>query len=330
VPLKENKLIGERTARDYASIYDNHIKAKFEKMRLCDISRDVIFSHCATMLQNSSVGPEAIRKLLIIMTQVLERAVDEKIIADNPASTLKPAKFKAQQSAPRERFLDSAELRMLWQALDKAVDTNQISLTDNGLPLAGSVILSYSVVNCMRLIMVTGVRRGEAAQMQWAQIDGDRWTIPKTKNGKAHVVTLCPLAQNIIEQQRRIAGCSWVFESVSKPGFAIHSDSVTRALERLRSRYLAELVPFTVHDLRRSVATGCGLVLGASVVDVEGLLNHQISDRLLKTYQSAALRDPGRIRRLFLSWGEHVAKNIAGVDCGGGNNVIQVSFGKRG
>lgn len=56
---------------------------------------------------------------------------------------------------------------------------------------------------------------------------------------------------------------AWVFESLSKPGFPITGDAITRALERLRTKYMAETAPFSPHDLRRTVATGCAEYLDA-------------------------------------------------------------------
>ena len=70
--------------------------------------------------------------------------------------------------------------------------------------------------------------------MRWDQINGDRWTIPETKNGKSHVVTLHPLALSILKKQRIISEGAFVFESTSNRGFPITGDAVTRALERLR------------------------------------------------------------------------------------------------
>ena len=329
------KLISERTAKDYRSIYTNHIESTFAKRRLCDISRDEIFAHCQKMQRSPKAGPEAIRKTLVILTQVFEQALDAGIIGDNPAATLKPAKFQAQQGEARERWLPKHELRLLWRALDEATQP-QTSQTDNGWLLASSVILSESLANAIKLIILTGCRRGEVVGMEWQHIEGDRWTIPQTKNGRAHVVTLCPLTLDILKQQKASNSehCRFVFESSSAKLNPITGDAVTRALTRLQQRRLAELEPFSVHDLRRSVANNCGIELRANLIDVEALLNHQINDKLLRTYQGAALRDPERIRALFMSWGCFIESNIAndappepGAEAG--SNVVRVLFGAR-
>ncbi|MCV5003835.1 tyrosine-type recombinase/integrase, partial [Escherichia coli] len=88
-----------------------------------------------------------------------------------------------------------------------------------GRGIASSVILSQAIANALRLIILTGVRRSEAVNMRWEQINGNRWTIPETKNGKSHIVTLHPLALSLLKTQRIISEGGWVFESLSKPSF---------------------------------------------------------------------------------------------------------------
>ena len=325
------KLISERTAKDYLSIYKNHIKDRFANWRIKDIAREDLIKHCRAMQTSSAAGSEAIRKLLTVLTQVFEHALDAGLIEDNPAATLKPSKFQAQQGEARDRWLPKNELRLLWRALEEATNPDQLSSTIRECKLASSVVLSQSVANVIRLIILTGVRRSEAVGMRWEQIRGDRWTIPQTKNGKPHLVALSPLALEIIKQQRALSGGPYVFESTSKAGQPITGDAVTKALIRLHQKRLAEIDPFTVHDLRRSFANGCGIELGASLADVEGALNHQISDKLLRTYQGAALRDPERIKALFLRWGQWVAEQVVPeMGCAvSSGDVVQVLFGKR-
>lgn len=76
-------------------------------------------------------------------------------------------------------------------------------------------------------------------------------------------MTLHPLALEIIERQKELSQGPFVFESISKTGNPVTGDAVTRALERVRLKYLAELEPFSPHDLRRSVATGVAEYLDA-------------------------------------------------------------------
>lgn len=226
------------------------------------------------------------------------------------------------------------ELRALWRALEEGV-TGGGALSEGGRGIAATTVLSGSIANAIKMVILTAVRRGEVISMQWAHLDGDRWTIPETKSGRPHVVTLSPLAQSIIEEQRMICSpiSAYVFESSTKLGHPITGDALMRALERLQKRRMAEHEPFSVHDLRRSVANCCGIELGAGPLEIEHMLNHQISDKLLRTYQAGALRNPEKLRTLFLRWGEYVHQHIAGpepdADEPESGNVVQVKFGRR-
>lgn len=179
---------------------------------------------------------EEVRKGLIILNLTLDHATLQGLIEHNPARLLKSAMFGASMGEPHERWLPQDELHMLWKALNEA-SVGGGSVAAGGRGIASSVVMSLSVANALRLIIFIGVRRSEAAEMRWDQINGD---------------------------------------------------ALTRALERVRSKYLAELAPFPPHDLRRSVATGCAEYLDAPERLIELLLNHVPRERLIRTYQVRA------------------------------------------
>jgi integrase len=150
-----------------------------------------------------------------------------------------------------------------------------------------------------------------------------------TKNGRAHVVTLHPLALEILERQRGLSVGPWVFASTSNSTMPVTADAVTKALERIRVKHLAELEQFHVHDLRRSVATGCGEYLDAPERLIEKLLNHQEQDRIVRTYQAGEQAE--KLQRLWLDWGDWMAANVAQEPEAAAmpDNVVRVQFGGR-
>ena len=322
--------ISPRTASDYRRIYQAHLEKALGKQRVCDISMAVLHRHYQKLQR---VSLEGLRKAMGIMNQVMEEAMRRQLVEMSPTLALKPKIYNATPNPPRERWLPIGELQALWSALEEGV-TGGGALAAGGRGVAASTVLSGSVANAIKMIILTAVRRGEVISMQWAHLDGDRWTIPETKSGRPHVVTLSPLAKAIIEEQRMI--CSpispYVFESSTKLGHSITGDALMRALDRLQKRKMAEFESFSVHDLRRSVANCCGIELGAGPLEIEHMLNHQISDKLLRTYQAGALRNPEKLRALFLRWGEFVAQNIAAnpnAVAQHPSNVVTVQFGKR-
>ncbi len=325
-PLYESRLkpIGARTLADYKGTYRRHLEQGLGSVRVCDLSRSYLFAHLSKVRQSSAEG---VRKGLIILNMTLDHATLQGLIELNPARLLKPAMFGASMAKPRERWLSQDELQRLWKTLEEATAGGG-SVSTGGKGIASSVVLSHAIANTLKLIILTGVRRSEAVKMRWDQINGDRWTIPETKNGKSHVVTLHPLALSILKKQRIISEGAFVFESTSNQGFPITGDAVTRALERLRKKYLAELEPFSPHDLRRSVATGCAEYLDAPERLIERLLNHIPKDRLIRTYQVGQQAE--KLRSLFLSWGDFVERYVAqSASHEVTDNVVQVKFGGR-
>ena len=317
----KSKPIGPRTLRDYEGTFARHIESAIGNTRVCDLSRAVLYEHFRQV-----ETAEGARKGLIVLNQCLDHAVLQGHIEINPTRLLKPAMFGASMPPPRERWLTRDELRLLWAALEQATAGGG-SMAAGGRGIASNVVLSLAVANCLRLITLTAVRRSEAVGMRWDQLNGERWTIPETKNGRAHVVTLCPLALEIIDRQRELSQGSFVFESTSKAGHQITGDAVTRALERVRLKYLAELVPFSPHDLRRSVATGAAEYLDAPERLIELMLNHVPKDRLIRTYQVGQQAE--KLRALFMRWGDFI-QDITQPEQIKRDNVVSINFGGRG
>jgi len=318
-----SKPIGVRTLADYKGTYHRHLEKGLGSVRVCDLSRAVIYEHLIGVRKTSVEG---VRKGLILLNMTLDHAALQGLIDHNPARLLKPAMFGASMGKPRERWLPQDELQMLWKALDEA-GFGGGGVSSGGRGIASSVILSQAIANALRVIILTGVRRSEVVNMRWEQIKGDRWTIPETKNGKSHVVTLHPLVLSILETQRIISEDAWVFESLSKPDFPVTGDAITRALERLRTKHMAEVATFSPHDLRRSVATGCAEYLDAPERLIELLLNHIPKDRLIRTYQVGQQAE--KLRSLFLKWGDFIEHEVIRHDDNVPNNVIKISFGKK-
>lgn len=318
-----SKPISPRTLEDYTGTYHRYIEKAFGQVRICDISRSFIYEQLSQIRKTSA---EAVRKGLILLNMTLDHASLQGYIEINPARLLKPAMFGASMGKPRERWLPKDELHLFWHGLELAT-MRAGSIDAGGQGIASSAVLSISVSNVLRLIMLTGVRRSEAAEMRWDQINGDRWTIPETKNGRSHIVTLHPLALSILTKQRILSESAYVFESTSKPGYPITGDAITRALERVRTKYCAEVERFSPHDLRRSVATGCAEYLDAPERLIELLLNHVPKDRLIRTYQVGQQAE--KLRNLFLRWGFFIENEVVHNATTQPDNVVQIQFGNR-
>ena len=208
----------------------------------------------------------------------------------------------------RERVLSDAELGTLYTA-------------------AGALGEPWGVL--VRLLILTGQRRGEVAGMRWDEIDLDaaEWSLPgaRTKNGQPSVVPLAPEAMALLRTVKRRKDAELVFEGPRKTavsGFGKVKNRLDAALAQASQAADRKVAPWILHDLRRTVATGLQR-LGVRLEVTEAVLNHVSGTRsgIVGVYQrhgweaekSAALR----------AWAAHVLAAAEGKPDAG--NVVKLA-----
>ena len=137
------------------------------------------------------------------------------------------------------------------------------------------------------LALYTGVRRGNLRDARWQDIDLDAglWRIPKTKNGRQHVVELVPEAVAILRDRRRAAARAgivspWVFPSAADPSEPMKQTA--DAWQRLRNA-VPELADARTHDLRRTAGT-LATIAGVPEAAVGAMLGHAPGSAATKVY----------------------------------------------
>jgi len=129
---------------------------------------------------------------------------------------------------------------------------------------------SDSTRDYLYFILFTGLRKTEAAQLQWDQIDFDdlTFTIPDTKNGLAHTLPLSDYLEELLKRRHLYKESKFVFPSNSKQG---HLTDPTKSILRVIK---LSGVTFALHDLRRTFITiADGLDIPAYAL--KKLLNHK-------------------------------------------------------
>jgi integrase len=200
-------------------------------------------------------APGQANHVLAYCSALFSWAVDEGLIAKSPAAGVKmPA-----QKVERERALGEEEIRPFWLASDR---------------------IGWPFGPLAQLLLLTAQRRDELAHATWNEFDLDKqtWTLPgeRTKNGRAHIVHLSSLAIEILEKLPRIASRKgWVFTTglgADTPisGFGRGRERIAAAMVEMSGE---EVAAFTLHDLRRSAATGMA-ALGIAPHVVDKVLNH--------------------------------------------------------
>lgn len=196
-------------------------------------------------------------------------AVKEHIAAANPFADID---FAAEES--RDRVLSMAELTAVWNA-------------------AGTLGEPFTAI--IRLLILTGQRLNEIACLRRNEINFEKRQIElpgsRTKNGRSHIVALSDPAFEILESVEKDGGESQVFRRRFH-WFRIHARlaaAVTKALGN-------EPEHWTLHDLRRTLATHCAEDLKIQPHVIDKALNHSsgVVRGVMAIYNRADLMDERR------------------------------------
>jgi integrase len=194
-----------------------------------------------------------------------------------------PCRDAGRPPAPkaRDRVLSEREVGMLWHVLE-----------EEGAPFGPAFKLS----------LLTGQRRNEVFNADRAEFDLAKslWTIPaaRAKNGVAHLVPLSPLALAIVKELLKIEKSDKLLPA--RGNWDVGPSGFSKAMKRIRAALeerIGEPVPhWTLHDLRRTLATGLQR-LGVRLEVTEAVLNHVSGSRagIVGVYQRHNYFDEKRV-----------------------------------
>ena len=224
--------------------------------------------------------PHAAAKTLRILNTIFKEAVQElELIEKNPCTGIQ---IEGSEYIPRDAVMTNDEMGRFWAAI--SVWQAECPTTAHAHP--------EDPCDALRLIAITGQRKGAVLGMRWQDIDLETgvWTqaAERTKNRKAFAVTLDETALAIlkgIRARRDAAGrvkreSDWVFPSRTQSG---HIQSVAGTFRRVLERAGLADHGFVVHDLRATFATAL-LDDGETPKTVAALTGHKSEAILLKSY----------------------------------------------
>ena len=194
-------------------------------------------------------GKGAAAQCVALVSTIFAFAVERGLCAENPARGVKKAPVRKV-----ERFLSEAEIAQLAEALDAEASRS-------GNPYPSTAI---------KLLLLTGCRRGEIVNLCWDHVDFERecLRLPDSKTG-AKIVYLNAPARALLQQLPRMAANPRVI-----PG--MRADSASAAIDKAwaSARAAAGLVDVRLHDLRHSFAS-VGAAGGLSLPIIGALLGHK-------------------------------------------------------
>ncbi|MEQ8508490.1 MAG: site-specific integrase [Rhodospirillaceae bacterium] len=234
-------------------------------------------------------GPGTAARATTVLCAALSFAVERGLRDTNPGRGVKLNKLQS-----RSRFLSTAELTALGDVLaEEEQKTEQVW-----------------AVAAIRLLTLTGCRKGEILSLKWSYVDLERGMLrlPDSKTG-AKVVPVGQPVIDLLSALPRLAGSEYVLPSVTTDGPLV---GLQKAWERIRVK--AKLSDVRLHDLRHSFAS-VAVGAGNSLYIVGRILGHKDS-RTTEIYAHLA-DDP--VRATANETATHIAGLLGGPAVRAGN-----------
>ncbi len=231
----------------------------------------------------SRTAPGGANHAIDLLRQILNFGIACGYLETNPTRGIR----RNRRTAPT-RFLSREEIRRLHDALDAASRRGPSQRQQ---------------ADIIRLLMLTGSRRGEIVTLRWSEVEGDTLALADSKTGPRKV-HLNLQARAVLDRQPRGTG-PWVFPSPLGPDR--HRCGELGIWPRVRRE--AGIEDVRLHDLRHNYAS-YAVMQGIPVPVVSRLLGHS-SVRMTLRYVHLGDRE---VRAAAERIGEAMAKLMDGTN----------------
>jgi integrase len=289
-----------------------HILPHWANLPFDNIGRREVIALCEGIVAQGKLTQA--NRVQALVSKVFSFAIDLELLSANPCARLK----KRSKEVKITRVLSDDEIRLFWHRIGEPPNSVRIG-------------------EALRLILLTGVRVTEMAGAEIKEFDhiddpnSAVWTIPavRSKNGRAHVVPLSPLALDIVldllkqadgrasdemkhhfimqspvKSEKPIEGHA-LSVAMRRFGDALHPERNERRFSGEEGRAITTWAAErpTAHDLRRTMATRMA-GSGIPAEDVSACLNHArkgVTATHYDHYDRAREK-----RRALVEWSEQV------------------------
>ena len=203
----------------------------------------------------SRTAPGGANRALDILRQILNFGNACGHVRTNPSQGV-----RKNRRTEMTRFLSREEVGRLLDALDAASRRGESQRQQ---------------ADIIRLLVLTGCRKGEVTNLRWSEVDGDMLALADSKTGP-RTVHLNPQARAVLDRQPRGEG-PWVFPSPVRPDRPCSDDvNLWRSVRRE-----AGIEDVRLHDLRHNYASWA-VMQGVPVPVVSRLLGHSSTKMTLR------------------------------------------------
>jgi integrase len=258
--LEERKRAEQRKcAGTFASVAEDFVREKLSKERRghdaeIALRRELIPRWGARQIPEISRGdvklmleqvkaraPYQAHALLALARRLFSWAIERERfgLEHNPCDNINGKTFIGEKP-PRTRHLSDAEIRAFWRACEE---------------------LGYPHGDLGRALLLTGTRHREMAAAPWSEFDLAKatWTIDQSrfKSDSQHTVPLVPDMLALLTELPRFKSGPFLFSTCYGKVATDITEKVKAKIDAVMARELgvAEVKPWRVHDLRRTVRT---------------------------------------------------------------------------
>lgn len=245
-----------------------HLIPTLGKRKLSDITSVDLSQLLAKKQQEEQLSNATVNRVRALLSSIFNLALDHDLILINPVSRVK--KFKENNQI--ERYLTEGELKRL---VDVLTNPSQFD------------IQNLRIVSIVKFLLLTGVRKREAMDIQWSDVNlaTGEWLLKQNKSGKARRISLSKDALGILQRLPKIGTYIFANPLTQKP----YAD-IRKTFEKIMKA--ADINQIRIHDLRHNFAS-LAVNSGESLYVVQRLLGHaspQTTQRYAHLQQST-LRD---------------------------------------
>jgi integrase len=305
-----------RDWRETERILTREVNGRWKGRRLSQITRAQVHDMLDEIIDRGA--PIRANRVFAQFRKICRWAIGRGLIERNPCEGL----AAPSPETKRERVLEDAEIRRAWDAFD-------------------SIGWPFGPIG--KLLLLTGARRDEVAEMRWSEIDRvtKTWTLPasRTKNKRAHEIPLSDAAMALIDALPEIGErIDLVFSTTGRTavsGFSRAKSAIDAAILEAVAKDARDcgteietvMAPerWTLHDLRRTVATNLQK-LGVRLEVTEAVLNHVSGSRagIVGVYQRHEFT--AEKRQALDAWAQRLESLVSGETA---SNVVEIAAARR-
>jgi integrase len=229
-----------KTWKEYKRTLEGYVLPRWRNRQVESIARKDITALLDAI--EDANGPYQANRVLAVVRKMFNWLLSRGVIEQTPVSI-----GIARKEKPRDRVLTDDEIVEFWKGCEKS---------------------AYPFGKLFQLLLITGQRREEVANMRWSEIDFNEnvWSLPAHSNkmSRKHLVPLSPMAVDLLNSLPRFENCDLLFPS------KVSNDRPVSGHSKAKNRICQLETAWQLNDLRRTVRTNLGRL------EVDYIINNKV------------------------------------------------------